>query len=66
VSDNAFLDHRSKTPQGYGYCVFGKVVDGMEVVDKIRAVQTGSRGPYQDVPVEPVIIEDVSRVQPEA
>jgi cyclophilin family peptidyl-prolyl cis-trans isomerase len=62
VSDNAFLDHRSKTPQGYGYCVFGKVVDGMEVVDKIRAVQTGSRGPYQDVPVEPVLIESAERL----
>ncbi|MFZ9561912.1 MAG: peptidylprolyl isomerase, partial [Burkholderiales bacterium] len=47
----------SPTPQGWGYCVFGKVVDGTDVVDKIRKVKTGSKGMHQDVPVEDVIIE---------
>lgn len=59
VSDNAFLNHRNKTPDGWGYCVFGRVVGGMEVVDKIKGVETGSRGFHQDVPVEDVIIEKV-------
>jgi len=59
VSDNAFLNHRNKTPDGWGYCVFGRVVDGMDVVDKIRSVDTGSRGFHQDVPSEDVIIEKV-------
>ena len=53
---NGFLDHRSKTPQGYGYAVFGKVIEGMDVVDKIRAVPTGSSGMHQDVPKQPVVI----------
>lgn len=59
VKDNGFLDHTAPNPQGWGYCVFGKVVDGMDVVDKIRAVKTSSRGFQQDVPVEDVIIEKV-------
>jgi len=54
--NNGFLDHRSKTPQGYGYAVFGKVIEGMDVVDKIRAVPTGSSGMHQDVPKQPVVI----------
>ncbi|MBX3663312.1 MAG: peptidyl-prolyl cis-trans isomerase [Burkholderiales bacterium] len=57
VSDNDFLNHTAPTPQGWGYCVFGRVVDGTEVVDKIRKVKTGSKGMHQDVPVEDVIIE---------
>jgi len=57
VSNNDFLNHSAPTPQGWGYCVFGKVVDGTDVVDKIRKVKTGSRGMHQDVPVEDVIIE---------
>ena len=57
VSNNDFLNHSSPTPQGWGYCVFGKVVDGTDVVDKIRKVKTGSKGMHQDVPVEDVIIE---------
>jgi peptidyl-prolyl cis-trans isomerase B (cyclophilin B) len=57
VADNAFLDFRAPTTQGWGYCVFGKVVDGMDVVDKIKGVKTGSKGPHQDVPVENVLIE---------
>jgi peptidyl-prolyl cis-trans isomerase B (cyclophilin B) len=59
VVDNAFLDHSSKTPNGWGYCVFGKVVEGMDVVDKIKAVATTSRAGHQDVPVEDVVIESV-------
>jgi peptidyl-prolyl cis-trans isomerase B (cyclophilin B) len=54
--DNAFLDNRGKTPDLFGYAVFGEVTGGMEVVDAIRAVKTGSRGGHSDVPVEPVTI----------
>lgn len=54
--DNAFLDHTAKTPQGWGYAVFGKVVGGMEVVRQIAAQPTGSVGPYQDVPKQPIVI----------
>jgi len=54
--DNDFLDFQNPTPQGFGYAVFGKVIDGMEVVDAIAKVQTGSVGPYQNVPEEPVVI----------
>jgi len=57
VKDNKFLDHRSPTPDGWGYAVFGRVVDGMDVVDKIKDVTTGNAGYHQDVPVEDVIIE---------
>ncbi len=60
VKDNDFLNHTAKTTQGWGYCVFGKVVEGTEVVDKIRAVPTGSSGFHQDVPKDPVIIEKVT------
>jgi len=57
VADNAFLDHTAPNPQGWGYCVFGKVTAGTEVVDKIKGVKTGSKGMHQDVPVEDVIIQ---------
>ncbi|GAB2884758.1 peptidylprolyl isomerase [Paraburkholderia jirisanensis] len=57
VNDNDFLNHSSPTPQGWGYTVFGKVVEGLEVVDAIRKVKTGSKGFHQDVPVDDVIIE---------
>jgi len=57
VGDNDFLNHTAPTSSGWGYCVFGKVVEGMDVVDKIRAVKTGSKGGHQDVPIESVIIE---------
>lgn len=57
VKDNSFLNHSAPTPQGWGYCVFGKVVEGMDVVDKIEGVKTGSRGGHQDVPAEDVILE---------
>ena len=60
--DNAMLDHRSTNASEFGYAVFGIVTEGMDVVDKIRAVPTGTRGPFQDVPNEPVMIQSV-RVQ---
>jgi len=57
VADNDFLNHTAPTPQGWGYCVFGRVVAGNEVVDKIKAVKTGNKGMHQDVPLADVIIE---------
>ena len=59
VADNDFLNFRAPTQDGWGYCVFGKVVEGMDVVDKIKGVQTGSKGYHQDVPVDDVVIESV-------
>jgi peptidyl-prolyl cis-trans isomerase B (cyclophilin B) len=56
VADNASLNYTSSTPRGFGYCVFGRVVDGKDVVDKIRKVKTGSRGGHQDVPLEDVVL----------
>ena len=57
VADNDFLNFTTETAQGWGYCVFGRVVSGKEVVDRIRAVKTGNRGMHQNVPTEDVIIE---------
>jgi peptidyl-prolyl cis-trans isomerase B (cyclophilin B) len=57
VNDNDFLNHSSPTPQGWGYTVFGKVIEGLDVVEKIKKVKTGSKGFHQDVPVDDVIIE---------
>lgn len=57
--DNDFLNFTSEDMQGYGYCVFGEVVDGMDVVDKIGAVQTGRRSGYDNVPTETILIERV-------
>ena len=57
VADNDFLNFKAPNANGWGYCVFGKVVDGSDVVDKIKAVKTGSSGFHQDVPKEDVIIE---------
>ena len=57
VVDNDFLDFKAPTGQGWGYCVFGEVTEGMDVVDAIRGVRTGSKGFHQDVPVEDVVIE---------
>ncbi|HUH36505.1 MAG TPA: peptidylprolyl isomerase [Spongiibacteraceae bacterium] len=57
VADNDFLNHSAKTAQGWGYAVFGKVTDGMDVIAKIKAVPTTSRGGHQDVPAESVLIE---------
>lgn len=63
VSNNDFLNFTSPTPQGWGYCVFGKVVEGQDVVDKIRKVRTGMKAGHQDVPVEDVIIEKAEIVE---
>ena len=57
VGRNDFLNYTASSPQGWGYCVFGKVVAGTEVVDKIKGVKTGSRAGHQDVPVEDVVIQ---------
>ena len=57
IADNAFLDFRAPNAQGFGYCVFGKVTEGQDVVERIRKVRTGMRGGHQDVPVENVVIE---------
>jgi len=62
IKDNAFLNHSAPTASGWGYCVFGKVIEGMDVVDKIKAVKTSSAGMHQDVPVEDVIIESAEVV----
>lgn len=61
VVDNGFLDHREKTQAGYGYAVFGKVTSGMPVVNMIKSVKTGNRGPYEGVPTEPVVILDITK-----
>ena len=58
--DNSFLDFTSPTPQGFGYAVFGKVVDGMSVVDAIAKVKTGFSGHHQNVPEETVLIKKVT------
>jgi peptidyl-prolyl cis-trans isomerase B (cyclophilin B) len=60
VADNKMLDFRGKNPRDYGYCVFGKVIEGMNVVDKIKSVKTGSKEGHQDVPLENVEIIKVS------
>ena len=57
IADNDFLNHTAPNAQGWGYCVFGKVTGGTDVVDKIKAVKTGNRGGHQNVPSEDVIIE---------
>ena len=65
LKDNGFLDHKNTSPQGYGYAVFGKVVKGMEVVDKIGSTQTHTFKRFRDVPVEPVVIRSINRVNQE-
>ena len=59
AKDNDFLDHKDDTMQGFGYCVFGKVIEGSKVVQKIEGVQTDTKGMNEDVPVEPVIIKSM-------
>ena len=66
VKDNSFLDYRDSSRDGIGYCVFGKVVEGMEVVEKIRSVPTGVKNGMRDVPTTPVVIESITRVKAEA
>jgi len=62
VSDNTFLNHTAPNGQGWGYAVFGRVVEGKDVVDRIRKVTTGSRGMHQDVPVEDVVIQKAEEI----
>lgn len=64
LKDNLFLDHESKTPQGWGYCAFAKVTEGMEVVDSIAKVATTHKSGHADVPVEAVFIEKVEILEP--
>jgi cyclophilin family peptidyl-prolyl cis-trans isomerase len=63
VVDNTMLDHKNTSARGYGYAVFGEVTDGMDVVDKIKAVRTTAKDGMRDVPVEPVVIESVKRLE---
>jgi len=60
VNDNDFLNHSDKSPQGWGYAVFGKVTDGMDVVNSIKGCETGNVGGHGDVPLEDIIIESVT------
>jgi peptidyl-prolyl cis-trans isomerase B (cyclophilin B) len=60
VEDNDFLDHRDESPAGFGYAVFGKVIEGRDVIDKVKRVTTATKGYYENVPVEPVIIRRAS------
>jgi cyclophilin family peptidyl-prolyl cis-trans isomerase len=59
VKDNDFLDHKNTSPGGYGYAVFGQIIEGMDIVHTIEKVKTGNRGMHQDVPVEAVVITSV-------
>ncbi|NYT63165.1 peptidylprolyl isomerase [Alcaligenaceae bacterium] len=63
VADNDFLNFTAPTPNGWGYTVFGKVIEGTEVVDKMKAVKTGNKGFHQDVPVEDIVIEKATVVE---
>ena len=63
AADNAFLDHKAKTPKGWGYCVFGRVVEGMAVVEAIEKGPTTTKGPFRDVPATAVIIEKARVLQ---
>jgi len=65
VKDNDFLNHRDDTARGFGYAVFGTVIEGMDVVDRIRKVETTTRGPHENVPVKPVVIQSVRRLEKE-
>ncbi len=60
--DNTYLNHTARTPKGFGYAVFGQVLEGMDVVDKIAAVPTGTIGPFENVPRTPVVIRSIRRV----
>lgn len=63
VADNYFLDFKSETPEGWGYCVFGKVTDGLDIVMKIAEVATTSRAGHNDVPEEPVVLQNVELIE---
>ena len=64
VVDNLFLNHKSKQPDSFGYCVFGQVLEGMETVDEIRGVKTGTFKGHGDVPVDPVFIKTARLIEP--
>lgn len=63
VNDNDFLDFQAPMPEKFGYCVFGKVVDGMDAVNKIKGVKTGNRGFHQNVPSDNVVIKEIVRLE---
>jgi len=63
TADNAFLNHSGETPDAFGYAVFGKVVEGLDVIDRIEKVATGRSGQHDDVPVKPVVIKSVRRAE---
>lgn len=63
TTDNAFLDHKNTTDDGWGYCVFGRVIEGMEVVEQIEETPTTNRAGYQDVPETPIVIEEVTVIE---
>lgn len=63
LADNDFLNHTAPTPEGWGYCVFGKVIEGMQVLDAIKGMPTGSKHGHKDVPLTDVIIEKVRYVE---
>jgi peptidyl-prolyl cis-trans isomerase B (cyclophilin B) len=62
IANNDFLNHTKPTTEGFGYCVFGKVVEGTDVVDKIKEVKTGNKGGHQDVPLDDVIIQKAEEI----
>ncbi|MCJ7544446.1 MAG: peptidylprolyl isomerase [Phycisphaerae bacterium] len=64
VANNASLNHRDNTPEGFGYAVFGRVVEGMPVLDRIRSMPTGRWGLYEDAPLTPVVIKNIRRAPP--
>ena len=66
AKNNDFLDYQNDSVQGAGYCVFGKVIEGIDVVQKIERVQTGRKGMHSDVPTEPVVIKSITVVAPAA
>jgi len=63
LADNSFLDHRNETPEGFGYCAFGELTDGLDVLDAIAKVSTGRSGHHDDVPEEPVTILSIRRAE---
>lgn len=65
IRDNDNLNQRDQTPKGFGYAVFGNVIEGMDVVDRIKQAPTSTVGPFQNVPAKPIVIESVRRVEPQ-
>ena len=66
IANNSFLNFKSETEEGWGYAVFGKVTEGMDVVNKIKAVETGSHGFHRDVPTEPIVITKATLAEGES